>query len=738
MNLSLRPYQELAADFLYERDRAMILAPVGAGKTAITLTAMRDMLAAGVVQRFLVIAPKRVAESVWPVEVKIWAPTLAMTVAVGTPTQRVKALQANVQVVVTTYDNLQWLAEQPLQFDGVVFDELTRLKNPSGKRFKALAKVLDAMRIRWGLTGSFTSNGLEDVFGQCKVIDQSLLGRSKGAFLQEYFHCINRDFGEWTPAKGALEQVMERIKPATFVLDAGEYKDKLPPLHTVVLTCDLGDRTPYEAMKKQFVAEFPTATAVALNAGVVTGKLQQMACLAKGTPVLTEIGWLAIDKITTQRVWDGVEWVNHAGVVHKGQQPTTLCHGVSMTYNHLVLTVTGWLTAKEIIDGQSCGKFNRQAVWLPSGYKAGGEKRGGLRVMGLPLRLRQHCGKAKSIPTQRPTAASAQLRLLAWKYHARNDQQPTVSYLVGYARSVSKQVKQRLCQLWWAGDYGLRGMAQVISNFLARHATHISGLAFVGSRGQQRPIQQSKLPVGYANATTQQPAGECFYSNTRGPGNAFASSQNPGNAAADALRPVESVWMDFGQSVINASTEEVFDLAHCGPRNRFVVRGVDNRALIVHNCGFVYTDAGPVFFDSAKFGLLDDLLTENQHANTIIVYQYKAELAELQRAYPMASTLDEPEAIERWNAGLIELLLVHPKSAGHGLNLQFGGSRIVFLSLPWSLELFEQTIGRLHRSGQQHDVWCYVLMANKTVDEKIYAALHDKKSLSQLAMECLA
>jgi len=429
--LNLRPYQEQAADFLYERDRAMILAPVGAGKSAITLTAMRDMLAAGEVQRFLVVAPKRVAVSVWPAEAKLWAPALSVSVVIGTPTQRVKALQANVQVVVATYDNLQWLAEQPLQFDGVVFDELTRLKNPSGKRFKALIKVLDAMRIRWGLTGSFTSNGLEDVFGQCKVIDQSLLGRAKGAFLQQYFHCINRDFGEWTPATGALEQVMERIKPATFVLEAGVYKDKLPPLHTVVLTCDLGDRGPYDDMKKKFVAEFATATAIALNAGVVTGKLQQMAS------------------------------------------------------------------------------------------------------------------------------------------------------------------------------------------------------------------------------------------------------------------------------------------------------------------GFVYTDAGTVFFDDAKFELLDDLLTENQHANTIIVYHYKAELAELLRRYPRASTLDEPEAIDRWNAGHIELLLVHPKSAGHGLNLQYGGSKVVFLSLPWSLELYEQTVGRLHRSGQKHDVWCYVLMANKTVDEKIYAALHDKRSLSQLAMEAL-
>jgi len=440
----LRPYQNLAADFLYERDRAMILAPVGAGKTAITLTAMRDMLAAGEVQRFLVVAPKRVAVSVWPVEAKLWAPTLSLSVVIGTPTQRVKALHANVQIVVATYDNLQWLAEQQLRFDGVVFDELTRLKNPSGKRFKALLKVLDAIPIRWGLTGSFTSNGLEDVFGQCKVIDQTLLGRSKGAFLQQYFHCINRDFGDWTPAAGALEQVMERIKPATFVLDAGEYKNKLPPLHIVEMRFPM-EMTEYKAMKRDFMVQFPDAQAVAANAGVVTGKLQQMS----------------------------------SGFVY--------------------------------------------------------------------------------------------------------DTRTTPSYTPGEFTTIKSAV--------WFSDH--------------------------------------------------------------------------------------------------------------------------------------------------KFEALADLLAENQHANTIIAYQYQEELAELQRRYPRAVTLDEPDAIDRWNAGKVKLLLVHPKSAGHGLNLQFGGCHMVFLSLPWSLELFEQTIGRLHRSGQRHDVWIYVLLTKDTVDEKIYAALHEKKSVSQLAMEAL-
>jgi superfamily II DNA or RNA helicase len=221
----------------------MVLAPVGAGKTAITLTAMRDAIATELVKRFLVVAPKRVCTSVWPAEQKLWAPDLKLAVAVGTPKQREAAFASDADIVVINYDNLQSI--QNLEgFDGIVFDELTRLKNPSGARFKALLKVLDKIKIRWGLTGSFTSNGLEDVFGQCKIIDQTLLGRSKGAFMQQYFVLINKDFGEWAPRVGSLQRVMEVIKPATYVLDAGEYKDKLPPLHIVEMRCDMPDRLP--------------------------------------------------------------------------------------------------------------------------------------------------------------------------------------------------------------------------------------------------------------------------------------------------------------------------------------------------------------------------------------------------------------------------------------------------------------------------------------------------------------
>ena len=440
----LRPYQEQAADFLYERDRAMVLAPVGAGKTAITLTAMEALkkdhhMGNG---NWLVVAPKRVCTEVWPVEGPKWAPYLRIGVAVGNAAMRKSIVDgpavSGTDVVVINYENLQWLCDMcernnavlgDLGYTHIVFDELTRMKNPSGKRFKALEKMLSKTPVRWGLTGSFTSNGLEDVFGQCKIIDQSLLGRAKGAFLQQYFICINRDFGQWTPAAGALEQVMERIKPATFVLEPGEYKDKLPPCHVVEMRCDLDDRKPYEKMKREYVVKFADDTVVALNAGAVTTKLQQMAS------------------------------------------------------------------------------------------------------------------------------------------------------------------------------------------------------------------------------------------------------------------------------------------------------------------GFVYgTDKQSIWYSDHKFDMLDELLEGNQHVNTLIWYTYQEELAELKRRYPHIHTSYDENVVERWNAGKIQLLAAHPKSFGHGINLQ-GQQHMVFLSLPWSLELYEQAIGRLHRGGQTKDVWVYILLTNKTIDERIWAALHDKRAISDIALE---
>lgn len=733
--MKLRPYQEDAADFLYERDRAMILAPVGAGKTAITLTAMKAMLEDGHVKRWLVLAPKRVCTDVWPVEQPKWAPGVTLRVAVGTPAERADAWNSDAQVVVTNYDNLQAVRDLSA-FDGIVFDELTRLKNPSGKRFKALEKLIGPVNVRWGLTGSFTSNGLEDVFGQCKIVDQALLGRAKGAFMQQYFICINRDFGQWIPAAGALEQVMQRIRPATFVLEPGEYKDKLPPCHVVEVRAALDDRAPYEQMKKEYVARFGNEQVIAQNAASVTSKLQQMACIEEGTPVLTKRGWAPIKAVRSDDlVWDGVEWVSHGGAVFQGEKPIVLCHGVFMTYDHRVLTVSGWQTCEDIRNGDEIGRFDRAEVRLPDGYPQGGHIEMWPRHVGVPVRLRHESRAAQSISSGGGARASSKLWLPSREYAARHDEQPPVPHLGQHEGQVLEPKRQGLQKLRWSRHNGLRRMGGVVRSVLARYAGWLRRQFVLRPQRQQWAVLAGELPLGNAARAAQQQAVEYVDRRAGRTGHDFASGAGAGDAAADALRASAPLRMDAGESPQYART---YDILNCGPRNQFVVRSAGGRPLIVHNCGFAYNrSAGTesIWFSTHKFDRLAELLEENQRANTIVAYSYLEELAELKRRFPHAQTMDDAGVIDRWNRGEVELLLVHPKSAGHGLNLQHGGCHMVFLSLPWSLELYEQTVGRLHRSGQAHDVWVYVMLTDNTIDERIWGALHDKRSVSDLALE---
>lgn len=89
--------------------------------------------------------------------------------------------------------------------------------------------------------------------------------------------------------------------------------------------------------------------------------------------------------------------------------------------------------------------------------------------------------------------------------------------------------------------------------------------------------------------------------------------------------------------------------------------------------------------------------------------------------------MDSSESITRWNRGELPVGLIHPASAGHGLNLQAGGSTLVWFGLTWSLELYQQTNARLWRQGQQSDtVVIHHIIAAKTIDEKIMNALFQK------------
>lgn len=139
-----------------------------------------------------------------------------------------------------------------------------------------------------------------------------------------------------------------------------------------------------------------------------------------------------------------------------------------------------------------------------------------------------------------------------------------------------------------------------------------------------------------------------------------------------------------------------------------------------------------------KIEELRDLANEHEGESLLVVYHFKSSLDRLQKAFPKAVKMDGAgKAVKPWNAGKIPMLLVHPQSAGHGLNLQRGGRHVVFFDLPWSLELYQQTIGRLHRQGQKFVVFLHHLVCKNTLDEVVLQCLSEKKDAQEVLFKLL-
>lgn len=143
--------------------------------------------------------------------------------------------------------------------------------------------------------------------------------------------------------------------------------------------------------------------------------------------------------------------------------------------------------------------------------------------------------------------------------------------------------------------------------------------------------------------------------------------------------------------------------------------------------GAVYNETGQTIeVHERKLDALEDLLEAANGQSLLVAYWHKHDAARIQARFPQARQLQTSDDFEAWNAGEVPLALIHPASAGHGLNLQSGGHLLVWFSLTWSLELYQQTNARLHRQGQPQPVTITHLAAKNTIDEQVLAALEAK------------
>jgi len=148
--------------------------------------------------------------------------------------------------------------------------------------------------------------------------------------------------------------------------------------------------------------------------------------------------------------------------------------------------------------------------------------------------------------------------------------------------------------------------------------------------------------------------------------------------------------------------------------------------------GFLYVDDAELhdyaytWLHDQKLDALAEIMEAPREGGVLVFYQYTAERDRILARFKEAVHINEPDAIKRWDRGEVPMLVAHPASAGHGLNLQHGGHTEVWTSPTWDLEHWEQGIKRLARQGQKHPVVIHVLLAKKTIDYLVRSRLAGK------------
>lgn len=281
-------YQEYAIDKIIELPAVGLFMDMGMGKTVSTLTAVLELLFDYFeVSKVLVIAPLRVADTTWTDEIDKWEHLGELKVAkvLGSKEDRSKALSKQADIYVINRENVSWLVERYKErwpFDMIVVDELSSFKSPKSKRFKDLKKVLPYIKRIVGLTGTPAPNSLLDLWPQLYLLDRGeRLGKTLTSYREKYFLPDKRNqhiVYTYKLRPFADQEIHKKISDICISLSAKDYLD-LPERIDNIIKVKLEDRIikQYKEFEKQKLLELKDTDITAATAGVVVGKLLQMA-----------------------------------------------------------------------------------------------------------------------------------------------------------------------------------------------------------------------------------------------------------------------------------------------------------------------------------------------------------------------------------------------------------------------------------------------------------------------------
>lgn len=287
MKYKAHEYQEYATKFIEENEESAVFLECGLGKSVITLTAIKNLMARGEVSRVLVVAPLRVGKTTWPEEIGKWDHLAGLTyaVAIGSVAERLSAVKAKADITIINRENVEWLIDKsgmPFDYDMLVIDELSSFKSFKAKRFKALLKVRPQITRVVGLTGTPSSNGLMDLWAEFRLLDLGeRLGRYITRYRLAYFTPDKRNAQvvfSYKPLPGAEERIYDKIDDITISMRASDYL-KLPSLVMNSVIVEMGDKEKeiYDSLCDDMVVSLGDNEIDAVNAASLSNKLLQMA-----------------------------------------------------------------------------------------------------------------------------------------------------------------------------------------------------------------------------------------------------------------------------------------------------------------------------------------------------------------------------------------------------------------------------------------------------------------------------
>ncbi len=705
----LRHYQVRTSTFQIEQERTLCALKMGMGKTASTLTTINDLIDACVITKALVIAPLRVANSVWAQEAKEWEhlKDLKFKICTGTEQKRLAALHHDADVYVINRENVVWLVKHyrdKFPFQMVVVDECfpegTMILTPTGLR------DIKTLEIGESVITSIGEKPITNIFKK-ESYDLIKLYLSDGTSIE----CTgNHPFATekgWIQARGCrgLHFVRNNLyetqinssvmQPVLFKKTYAQYQNR---------------RTQKRSHGKNFKNSKKELRIWTKN------HLEQRVRMVRRSK--TKI------KFSSQTFWASTncarrEWENfRMREDDEGNLTVRMDNAVCNTHKN---GKNQWLSNLLQSRFRNSSKENcvRSRWKLSQIAKAVGRKERYLssivrvdsieniqqsrsrNVFNLQINgindyfangiLVHNCSSFKSDKSKRVKALRKAL--------------PYVHYITLLTGTPSPNGLLDLWSQCYLVDNG-KALGRTMTMYKSRFFEQdYSGYKYTPRKDSQKKIEALIAPFTISMETSD-------YLDMPDYIELYEEIQLEPAVISKYKQFEKTLYLDFENSEVEA-------LSAATLANK----------LLQYCAGAVYVDEFKNYeiVHDAKLDALADIIEQNDGENILVAYNFKSDLERLLKRFPDGRVLDKHQStIDEWNNGEIPLLFAHPQSAGHGLNIQHGGSMIVWFSLSWSLEYYQQFNARLYRQGQTMAVRIIHLICKGCIDERIINVLKDK------------